>query len=44
MRATGVVFEETPRQETYGWVAVWRDPFGNPWDLLQRRQPSSQGA
>jgi catechol 2,3-dioxygenase-like lactoylglutathione lyase family enzyme len=30
----GVVFEETPRNETYGRVAVWRDPFGNRWDLL----------
>ena len=26
MRAAGVVFEETPRQDAYGWVAVWRDP------------------
>ena len=26
MRAARVVFEETPRQEAYGWVAVWRDP------------------
>jgi hypothetical protein len=44
MRAAEVVFEETPRQEPYGWVAVWRYPFRNHWDLLQRRQPSSQGA
>ena len=44
MRAAVVLFEETPRQEPYGWVAVWHDPFGNRWNLLQRRQPSSQGA
>jgi hypothetical protein len=44
MRAAEVVFEETPRQEPYGWVAVWRYPFRNHWDLLQCRQPSSQGA
>jgi len=35
MLAAGVVFEEPPRQEPYGTVAVWRDPFGNRWDLLQ---------
>jgi predicted enzyme related to lactoylglutathione lyase len=36
MLASGVVFEEQPRHEPYGIVAVWRDPFGNRWDLLQR--------
>lgn len=35
MRAAGVHFEEEPRHETYGTVAVFRDPFGNRWDLLQ---------
>ncbi|WP_171174216.1 VOC family protein [Ruegeria sp. HKCCD8929] len=35
MLAKGVVFEEEPRHEPYGTVAVWRDPFGNRWDLLQ---------
>jgi len=35
MRAKGVNFEETPRTEAYGKVAVWQDPFGNRWDLLQ---------
>jgi len=34
MRAAGVVFEESPRDEAYGRVAVWRDPFGNRWDLV----------
>jgi catechol 2,3-dioxygenase-like lactoylglutathione lyase family enzyme len=32
--AAGVVFEEAPRNEPYGIVAVWRDPFGNRWDLI----------
>jgi catechol 2,3-dioxygenase-like lactoylglutathione lyase family enzyme len=32
--AAGGVFEETPRDEPYGRVAVWRDPFGNRWDLI----------
>jgi catechol 2,3-dioxygenase-like lactoylglutathione lyase family enzyme len=34
MLAAGVVFEEVPRHEPYGIVAVWRDPFGNRWDLI----------
>ena len=36
MTAAGVHFEEPPRHEPYGTVAVWRDPFGNRWDLIQR--------
>ena len=35
MTSAGIVFEEPPRQEPYGTVAVWRDPWGNRWDLLQ---------
>ena len=35
MRANGVRFEEEPRYEPYGIVAVWQDPFGNRWDLIQ---------
>ena len=27
-------FEESPRRESYGTVAVWRDPWGNRWDLI----------
>ncbi|MBL9050601.1 MAG: VOC family protein [Tabrizicola sp.] len=34
MLAAGVTFEEAPRHESYGSVAVWRDPFGNRWDLI----------
>jgi catechol 2,3-dioxygenase-like lactoylglutathione lyase family enzyme len=34
MLAAGVHFEETPRHEPYGQVAVWQDPFGNRWDLI----------
>ena len=33
--AAGGVFEDPPRHEPYGTVAVWRDPFGNRWDLIQ---------
>ena len=35
MRSRGVVFQEAPRQETYGTVAVFKDLYGNRWDLLQ---------
>ncbi|MFQ6553339.1 VOC family protein [Aestuariibius insulae] len=35
LSAAGVIFEEEPRHEPYGTVAVFRDPFGNRWDLLQ---------
>jgi catechol 2,3-dioxygenase-like lactoylglutathione lyase family enzyme len=31
----GVVFEEMPRYEAYGVVAVFRDLYGNRWDLIQ---------
>lgn len=33
--ANGVEFEESPRHEPYGTVAVFRDPFGNRWDLIE---------
>lgn len=39
MLANGVVFEETPRTEPYGIVAVWQDPFGNRWDLIEWATP-----
>ena len=35
MMAKGLVFTETPRSEVYGKVAVFRDDFGNLWDLIQ---------
>lgn len=38
MTRRGVSFLETPRQEAYGKVAVFTDPFGNKWDLIE---PSS---
>jgi catechol 2,3-dioxygenase-like lactoylglutathione lyase family enzyme len=34
MRARGVTFLETPRQEAYGSVVVFQDLYGNKWDLL----------
>jgi hypothetical protein len=34
-RARGVVFVREPREEAYGTVAVFKDLYGNLWDLLQ---------
>lgn len=31
----GVTFLEAPRFEPYGTVAVFQDPFGNKWDLIE---------
>ena len=38
MKENGVVFEEEPRVEEYGTVAVFKDLYGNRWDLLQLNQ------
>lgn len=35
MRRLGVAFQEEPREEPYGVVAVFQDLYGNRWDLLQ---------
>ncbi len=35
MRFHGVEFMEEPRHEVYGTVAVFKDLYGNKWDLLQ---------
>ena len=37
LKAAGVDFQEEPRRESYGAVAVFRDLFGNLWDLVERR-------
>ena len=34
-RARGVEFVREPRDEPYGTVAVFRDLYGNLWDLIQ---------
>ncbi len=31
----GVVFQEAPRHEAYGTVAVFQDLYGNLWDLIE---------
>ena len=34
-KAKGVEFVRPPRREPYGTVAVFKDLYGNMWDLLQ---------
>jgi catechol 2,3-dioxygenase-like lactoylglutathione lyase family enzyme len=34
LRTAELVVEGEPRHESYGRVVVFRDPFGNRWDLL----------
>ena len=34
-KAKGVVFVREPQEESYGTVAVFKDLYGNLWDLLQ---------
>jgi len=37
-RERGVIFVREPKEESYGTVAVFRDLYGNLWDLLQLRR------
>ena len=37
LTASGVTFAEPPREEPYGTVAVFRDLYGNKWDLIERK-------
>ena len=37
MQAEGVRFDEAPREESYGRVAVFRDLYGQKWDLIEPR-------
>jgi catechol 2,3-dioxygenase-like lactoylglutathione lyase family enzyme len=37
MLAKGVAFQEEPRHEAYGAVAVFADLYGNLWDLIEAR-------
>ena len=36
--AKGVQFLEAPRHEAYGSVAVFQDPFGNKFDLIEMKK------
>ena len=32
----GIEFIESPRQEAYGKVVVFKDKYGNKWDLIEQ--------
>ena len=36
----GVKFNEAPRFEPYGTVAVFADLYGNLWDLIEHKKPT----
>lgn len=38
-KSRGVVFVREPSEESYGMVAVFKDLYGNLWDLLQLKTP-----
>ncbi len=35
LAAAGARFDQTPRREPYGMVVVFRDLYGNRWDLIE---------
>jgi hypothetical protein len=37
MKSLGIHFEREPKEEAYGVVAVFKDLYGNLWDLIERR-------
>jgi len=39
MISKGVEFTEKPREEPYGTVVVFKDLYGNKWDLLEMKKP-----
>lgn len=34
-KTRGIEFVEQPRQEAYGQVVVFKDKYGNKWDLIE---------
>jgi RimJ/RimL family protein N-acetyltransferase/catechol 2,3-dioxygenase-like lactoylglutathione lyase family enzyme len=43
MRAAGIPFVREPKLASYGTVAVFRDLYGNLWDLVEPRRPAPLG-
>ncbi len=39
MRAKGVIFVREPSVEAYGTVAVFKDLYGNLWDMIEPKKP-----
>ena len=40
-KSKGVTFVREPKEEEYGTVAVFKDLYGNLWDLLELRAPAT---
>jgi len=36
-QSKGIEFLESPRQEEYGQVVVFKDMYGNKWDLIEQK-------
>ena len=36
-KSQGIEFIEQPRQEAYGQVVVFKDKYGNKWDLIEQK-------
>jgi len=36
-KARGIEFTETPRNESFGQVVVFKDKYGNKWDLIEEK-------
>ena len=37
-KSRGIEFIESPRQEAYGQVVVFKDKYGNKWDLIEHNE------
>ena len=37
-KSRGIEFIESPRQEAYGQVVVFKDKYGNKWDLIEQNE------
>jgi len=35
-KSKGIEFMEEPRKEAYGYVVVFKDKYGNKWDLIEQ--------
>ena len=38
LKSNGASFDEEPRDEPYGKVVVFRDLYGNRWDLIEPKE------
>ena len=37
MKSLGIEFVRDPKETSYGIIAVWKDLYGNLWDLWERK-------